>query len=223
MSATGIPGRRAYTASHWGVYEVEAGADGQEPAIRGLRNDPDPSPIGLDQFDPQVRRLRVARPSIRQSWLEGAPGPRPTSAGVSRLSRWDGMPGAIVTDDVMPGVARLSAGSWLDPGDGLERNGNPNSLTLDRGSSSFGQGCVAHTCLVEARRFDGPAPAVRAYRCRRVRTAHCARLGSARPQACWSRRPPDVARREHAGGTGGPAARRRDHCKGLTRNARAAQ
>jgi len=74
MSATGIPGRRAYTASHWGVYEVEAGADGQEPAIRGLRNDPDPSPIGLDQFDPQVRRLRVARPSIRQSWLEGAPG-----------------------------------------------------------------------------------------------------------------------------------------------------
>jgi biotin/methionine sulfoxide reductase len=71
--------------------------------------------------------------------------------------------GAVVTDDVMPGVARLATGSWFDPGEGLERNGNPNSLTLDRGSSSFGQGCSAHTCLVEARRFDGPAPPVRAY------------------------------------------------------------
>jgi biotin/methionine sulfoxide reductase len=71
--------------------------------------------------------------------------------------------GAVVSDDVMPGVVRLATGSWFDPGDGLERNGNPNSLTLDRGSSSFGQGCAAHTCLVEARRFDGPAPPVRAY------------------------------------------------------------
>jgi biotin/methionine sulfoxide reductase len=71
--------------------------------------------------------------------------------------------GAVVGDDVMAGVARLSTGSWFDPGAGLERNGNPNSLTLDRGSSSFGQGCAAHTCLVEARRFDGPAPPVEAY------------------------------------------------------------
>ncbi|MGH8227521.1 MAG: molybdopterin-dependent oxidoreductase [Steroidobacteraceae bacterium] len=69
--------------------------------------------------------------------------------------------GAIVSDDVMPGVVRLSTGAWWDCPDGtLERSGNPNALTLDRGASSFSQGCSAQTCLVEARRFSGEAPAI---------------------------------------------------------------
>jgi len=71
--------------------------------------------------------------------------------------------GAIVSDDIMPGVARLATGAWFDPSDGLDTNANPNSLTLDRGTSAFSQGCSAQTCLVQARRFEGPAPAVRAY------------------------------------------------------------
>jgi biotin/methionine sulfoxide reductase len=72
--------------------------------------------------------------------------------------------GAIVTDDVMKGVARLSTGAWFDSsGDGLDRNGNPNTLTLDRGASSFSQGCSAQTCLVQAVRFSGEPPPVKAY------------------------------------------------------------
>jgi biotin/methionine sulfoxide reductase len=69
--------------------------------------------------------------------------------------------GAIVSEDVMPGVARLSTGAWWDCPDGeVERAGNPNALTLDRGASSFSQGCSAQTCLVEARRctVDPPPP-----------------------------------------------------------------
>ncbi|MGD0678104.1 MAG: molybdopterin-dependent oxidoreductase [Polyangiaceae bacterium] len=72
--------------------------------------------------------------------------------------------GAIVTRDIMPGVARLSTGSWFDPGvDGIDRNGNPNTLTLDRGASSFSQGCSAQTCLVQAVRFEGDPPPIAVY------------------------------------------------------------
>jgi biotin/methionine sulfoxide reductase len=71
--------------------------------------------------------------------------------------------GAIVSDDIAPGVARLNTGAWFDPDGELEKHGNPNSLTLDCGSSSLSQGCSAQTCLVEARRFEGEPPRVTAH------------------------------------------------------------
>jgi biotin/methionine sulfoxide reductase len=78
--------------------------------------------------------------------------------------------GALVTEEIMPGVVRLATGSWYDrphqerPNDGaFDNNANPNSLTLDRGASSFSQGCSAQTCLVEVERFVGVAPPVSVY------------------------------------------------------------
>jgi biotin/methionine sulfoxide reductase len=78
--------------------------------------------------------------------------------------------GALVTDDMMPGVVRLATGSWYDRSDeeqtnaaAFDNNANPNSLTLDRGASSFSQGCSAQTCLVEVERFVGGAPPVSVY------------------------------------------------------------
>jgi biotin/methionine sulfoxide reductase len=68
--------------------------------------------------------------------------------------------GAIVSDAIMQGVARLATGAWYDPGAGVEKHGNPNVLTLDRGASSLSQGSVAQTCLVQARRFEGTPPPV---------------------------------------------------------------
>jgi len=69
--------------------------------------------------------------------------------------------GALVSEDVMPGVVRLATGAWWDcPDEGAERSGNPNALTLDRGASSFSQGCSAQTCLIEARRFEREAPPI---------------------------------------------------------------
>ncbi|MWD29357.1 molybdopterin-dependent oxidoreductase [Aquicoccus sp. SCR17] len=59
-----------------------------------------------------------------------------------------------LNDRLMPGVARLSTGAWYDPDEtGRDRHGNPNVLTLDRGTSSLAQGSVAQTCLV---RITGP-------------------------------------------------------------------
>ncbi len=79
--------------------------------------------------------------------------------------------GAILSDDINPGVARLATGAWFDPEAGLEKHGNPNSLTLDRGSSSLSQGCIAQTCLVQAKRFEGDPPRVSAYDLPRIEPA----------------------------------------------------
>ena len=59
---------------------------------------------------------------------------------------------AAPSEDVRPGVLVLPTGSPYEPLDGaadaLDLAGNPNVLTLDVGTSRFGQGCSAHTCLV---------------------------------------------------------------------------
>jgi biotin/methionine sulfoxide reductase len=69
-----------YTASHWGLYEVRQNGDGK-PQLVPFRDDPDPSPIGLDQLDESVTRLRIRRPAVRRSWLENGPGSAPERRG----------------------------------------------------------------------------------------------------------------------------------------------
>ncbi|MGE0715228.1 MAG: molybdopterin guanine dinucleotide-containing S/N-oxide reductase [Alphaproteobacteria bacterium] len=70
--------------------------------------------------------------------------------------------GAVVTDRVMPRVVQLPTGSWYDPDTplGLDRHGNPNVLTLDKGTSKLAQAPIAMTCLVEVARWEGEAPEV---------------------------------------------------------------
>ncbi|MCQ8278510.1 molybdopterin-dependent oxidoreductase [Acetobacteraceae bacterium KSS8] len=63
--------KRVYSAAHWGVYEVEQ--HNGAPVLHPLRDDPSPSPIGLDQLDESVQRLRVRKPSVRRGWLEHGP------------------------------------------------------------------------------------------------------------------------------------------------------
>src|SRR3546814_2943615 len=49
--------------------------------------------------------------------------------------------GAVVTEDVMPGVVQLATGAWYDPanaaspGRAVEKHGHPNVLTIDKGTS----------------------------------------------------------------------------------------
>lgn len=76
--------------------------------------------------------------------------------------------GAVLSDDVMPGVIQLSTGAWWDPAQpglsgSLDRHGNPNSLTADRGCSRLSQGPSAHSALVDAEVYDGPLPDVLAF------------------------------------------------------------
>ena len=76
--------------------------------------------------------------------------------------------GAVLSDDVSSGVIRLSTGAWYDPAEpgrpgSLEKHGNPNVLTPDRGTSRLAQGPIAHSALVEVERFDEDAPPVTAF------------------------------------------------------------
>jgi biotin/methionine sulfoxide reductase len=76
--------------------------------------------------------------------------------------------GAVLSEDVRPGVIRLSTGAWYDPAEpgnpgSLDKHGNPNVLTPDRGTSRLAQGPIAHSALVEVERYTGEAPPVTAF------------------------------------------------------------
>ena len=64
--------------------------------------------------------------------------------------------GAVLSDSIRVGVIQMSTGAWFDPDreTGLCIGGNPNVLTLDKGTSQLGQGPIAHSCLVDIERYD---------------------------------------------------------------------
>lgn len=76
--------------------------------------------------------------------------------------------GARVTHEVRTGVVQLATGAWYDPENpaepnSLDKHGNPNVLTIDKGTSQLGQGPIAHSALVEIVRYDGKIPEVTAH------------------------------------------------------------
>jgi trimethylamine-N-oxide reductase (cytochrome c) len=76
--------------------------------------------------------------------------------------------GAWVTERIRPGVIRLEEGGWYDPLDpkdpkSLDKHGNANTLTLDKGTSSLAQSTSAHTTLVQIERYTGAVPDVTAF------------------------------------------------------------
>ncbi len=76
--------------------------------------------------------------------------------------------GAIVTDEILPGVVQLSTGAWYDPIDWSELDalcvhGNPNVLTEDVGTSKLAQGCTGQLGWVEVEKWTEPIPPIRAF------------------------------------------------------------
>ena len=75
---------------------------------------------------------------------------------------------AVINDQIRPGVIQISTGAWFDPGQTdrgsfLCKHGNPNVLTLDKGTSRLGQGPIAHSCLVEVEKYTSDPPPVTAF------------------------------------------------------------
>ena len=71
--------------------------------------------------------------------------------------------GLHVTDLIRPGVVQIATGAWYDPAepgkpDSLCKHGNPNTLTLDIGSSALAQAPISQTTLIEVTRCDDPPP-----------------------------------------------------------------
>lgn len=66
---------------------------------------------------------------------------------------------AVVTSpDIRAGVLQMATGAWYDPDGSTCRNGNPNALTVDKGTSKLAQGPIAHSCLVEIEGLEGEPP-----------------------------------------------------------------
>ncbi len=75
--------------------------------------------------------------------------------------------GAAIADHLLPGVLQIATGAWYDPLQGgqsgtLDKHGNPNVVTLDKGTSRLAQGSIAQTALVEIEKFPDP-PSVTAF------------------------------------------------------------
>ena len=77
--------------------------------------------------------------------------------------------GLAVTDRVRRGVIQLATGAWYDPAEPgrpgtLDVHGNPNMLTLDKGTSRLAQAPSSQTALVEVERYAGPVPEITVFR-----------------------------------------------------------
>jgi biotin/methionine sulfoxide reductase len=77
--------------------------------------------------------------------------------------------GAVLREDLRPGVIQISTGAWYDPQEpgvvgSLDKHGNPNVLTLDKGTSRLAQGSSAQSTLVEVERYIGEPPEVTAFK-----------------------------------------------------------
>ncbi|HDL1293946.1 TPA: trimethylamine-N-oxide reductase TorA [Mannheimia haemolytica] len=71
--------------------------------------------------------------------------------------------GAVLSDNFPTGVVRLQEGAWYSPLDesvgAIDTYGDPNTMTLDIGTSKLAQAVSANTCLVNIEKFIGNAPA----------------------------------------------------------------
>ncbi len=78
--------------------------------------------------------------------------------------------GAVVTDGVIKGTLALHEGAWYDPLDlgksdkPLCKNGCPNVLTRDEGTSKLAQGNSPNTCIVQVEKFTGTPPEVTVFK-----------------------------------------------------------
>lgn len=76
--------------------------------------------------------------------------------------------GAVVSQELRSGVVQMATGAWYDPAEpgvigSLDKHGNPNVLTLDKGTSRLAQGSSAQTALIEVEKYTGPIPEVTAF------------------------------------------------------------
>ncbi|MCC2099410.1 MAG: FCD domain-containing protein [Hyphomicrobiales bacterium] len=72
---------------------------------------------------------------------------------------------AKLSDTILRGVLELQTGAWYDPQHpgqigALDKHGNPNVLTSDRGTSQLSQATAAQSCLVQVEKWHGSVPDV---------------------------------------------------------------
>ena len=107
-------------------------------------------PVTINSFDAEARKIKAG--------------------DVVRLFNTRGacLAAANISDNIRRGVLQISTGAWMDlvaqdDGSLLCVHGNPNLLTLDKGTSKLAQGPTAHSCLVQIECFVGELPSITAF------------------------------------------------------------
>ena len=109
------------------------GETSQSEKIAGL------APLGISSIDATASRF-AAGDKVRVSNARGA-----FYAAIH------------IDDNIMPSVLSIATGAWWDPDeDGICRNGNPNAVTQDIGTSDLAQGPSALTCMVAIEKVVPP-------------------------------------------------------------------
>ena len=121
-----------------------------QPGLQGQRPRADPAPSGRRPRARHRRGRRRARLQRSRQLPRRRRARRRTCA-----ARWCSSPPA-------PGGIRSRPATPA----ALDRHGNPNVLTLDKGTSRLAQGPIAQTALVELERYDGAAARRRRRSCR---------------------------------------------------------
>ena len=131
-----------------------------------------PGPRLHSQLDPAPLSMAQKVHGREPLWISpadaGRRGIRDGDIVLVRNDRGACLAGAYVTDAIRPGVVQLATGAWYDPAEPgrigtIDKHGNPNVLTLDKGTSKLAQAPAAHSLLVEVERWDGAVPAVTAH------------------------------------------------------------
>ncbi|OAQ14784.1 trimethylamine N-oxide reductase I catalytic subunit [Bibersteinia trehalosi Y31] len=73
--------------------------------------------------------------------------------------------GAVVSDNIIKGTVAVHEGAWFDPQDlntaqVLCKNGNPNVLTRDEGTSKLAQGNSSNTTILQLEKYQAEAPEI---------------------------------------------------------------
>ncbi|MFV0334007.1 MAG: trimethylamine-N-oxide reductase TorA [Tropicimonas sp.] len=135
-------------------------------------------PFHVDTTHPPARlHSQLCGTSLRESYAVGGREPcliNPADAEARGVTdgdivrvfndRGQCLAGAVISDEIRPGVIRISEGGWYDPAPGgevgaLDIYGDVNTLTPDIGTSKLAQGNCGHTVLADFEKYQGDAPA----------------------------------------------------------------
>lgn len=102
-----------------------------------------------------------------QTAVAAAMGMRAGDVVLLQNARGGCLAGLQLDPDMRADCVVLPTGAWLDMQETHRGricvHGNPNVLTIDKGTSGLGQGNIAHTAVVKIEKWDGPLPEVKVH------------------------------------------------------------
>jgi biotin/methionine sulfoxide reductase len=164
VAAAGLPDCPGYPV--W-IPPVEWLGDAPEGMLHLISNQPDTRLHGQCEFGSEAESAKIRGREVCTLHPDAAAARGLVAGDVVLLENDRGacLAGLALSDRMRPDCVVLPTGAWLDLQEVGGRMvcvaGNPNVLTLDKGTSGFGQGPASGTTLVRVAKWTGPLPELR--------------------------------------------------------------